>query len=82
MTQLLPEHFQLLIRRSRSQSDSPTPSHPSPVQERRDTEQHPGVLAVRPEGPLFYANTERLEVTGSAGLGPRHVCCWTDCHGW
>ncbi|CAK9113863.1 unnamed protein product [Durusdinium trenchii] len=31
------------------------------VKERRDTEQHPGVLAVRPEGPLFYANTERLE---------------------
>lgn len=30
-------------------------------QERRDTEQRPGILAVRPEGPLFYANIERLE---------------------
>ncbi|CAL1150841.1 unnamed protein product [Cladocopium goreaui] len=31
------------------------------VKERRDTEQRPGILAVRPEGPLFYANIERLE---------------------
>jgi len=31
------------------------------IKERRDTEQRPGILAVRPEGPLFYANIERLE---------------------
>ncbi|CAJ1400177.1 unnamed protein product [Effrenium voratum] len=31
------------------------------VKEREDTAQRPGILAVRPEGPLFYANMERLE---------------------
>ena len=35
--------------------------HSAKCQERRDTEQRPGILAVRPEGPLFYANIERLE---------------------
>ena len=35
--------------------------HFAKCQERRDTEQRPGILAVRPEGPLFYANIERLE---------------------
>eukprot|EP00439_Symbiodinium_sp_Y106_P085538 s562_g28.t3 len=31
------------------------------VKERKDTTQRPGILSFRPEGPLFYANVERME---------------------
>ena len=31
------------------------------VKERTDTTQRPGILSFRPEGPLFYANVERME---------------------
>ena len=41
---------------------------PTTCQERPDTEQRPGILAVRPEGPLFYANIERLEAQR------KHLC--------
>ena len=30
-------------------------------QERKDTTQRLGILSFRPEGPLFYANVERME---------------------